>query len=381
MGFFSRLFGLDMPTPTPLTDNSGRRIVKEEKVEQKIPLPGNPFFTNAPEHWPLITDEFLSSNKEFSNNFDEKTGDIILRKRMFMVNSLVLIGKLNEWLSKKTNKKVENDYGGSLLENTDKYATSLCIDKVFEKGIFKTNGIVIDDYKKYAVLLFDRPESIHYINKVKEYFLKEGFEDLIYYAVTDPNTVEENEKEVEFETFSINSFNLDKEKQTLEDSKYKEYELWWNGEQNISFDQSELLPVLKEYHTNCADCYSYILGKFSYALKLSSDDTRIALPEYDELIITGPENVDIIMTLSKKSGINFHFRAIPVFENYRNNFIKTFALLCKDLKQQVVEQNFDRDPFFVDPIWLDELVNVVKNNNEIHSFSLIKEGLFDNRLN
>lgn len=381
MGFFSRLFGLDMPTPTPLTDNSGRRLVSEVKTEQKIPLAGNLFFTNAPEHWPLITDEFLSSNKEFSNTYDEKTGDIILRKRMFMVNSLVLIGTLNQWLSKKTIKGVENDFGSSLLENTDRYATSFCIDKVFEKGIIKTHGIVVDDYKKYAILLFDKPESIHYINKVKAYFLKENFEDLIYYAIADPNTVETNDKEVEFESFSANSFTLDKEKQTLDESKYKEYKLWWNGEQNISFDQSELLPVFKEYHTNCADCYSYILGKLGYALKLNDDDTRVSLPKYDELIVTGPENVDMIITLSDKSGINFHFRDVPVFENYRNNFIKTFAIFCNDLKQQIVEQNFERDPSFVDPIWLDQLENVVKRDNEINSFSLIKEGIFDSSLN
>ena len=381
MGFFSRLFGLDMPTPTPLTTNSGRRIVPEQKIEQTIPPAGDPFFTNAPEHWPVVINDFLNSNKEFSNTFDEKTGDVILRKRMFMVNSLVLIGKLNKWLLTKTSKPVENSFGSSLLESKDRFATSFCIEKVFAKGIIKTHGIVIDDYKKYAVILFDRSESIHYINKLKNYFLDEGFEDLIYYATSDPDTIKDKEKEIEFVSFDSNSFTLDNEGQKIEGEKLKEYFLWWNGEKKMTFDESDILSALKEYHTNCSDCYSYILGKLGYALKLNGDDTRVALPEYDELVVTGPENIDMVITLSKKTGINFHFRAIPAFENYRNNFIKMFAVFCNDLKQQIVEQNFERDPFFVDPSWLDRLEIVVKRNDEIYSFTLIKDFPRDPGLN
>jgi hypothetical protein len=188
MGFFSRLFGLDKPEEDSNNNDFGPRA-------QKTPLKkGNPFFTNAPEHWPVITDEFLTSNENFSRNFDDQTGDHLMRKRMFMVNSLVLLGSINQSFADKLGRKVLSSYADELLNSDEEYATTCCIAKRFKDRGILTNGIAIENGKRYAVFLFDQPTPMSYVDELKNYFLADGFVDVIYYALDDPKAVVSDRK-------------------------------------------------------------------------------------------------------------------------------------------------------------------------------------------
>ncbi|TDW51438.1 hypothetical protein EV144_101113 [Flavobacterium sp. 270] len=380
MSFFQKLFGIK--SQGEQKNNELKQIENKQIESNHIKTTGNPFFTNAPKHWPVITDDFLNSNKDFSNNFDNKTGDIILKKRMFMVNSLVLMGKLNEELSVIAGKKITHSYRDSLIDNEENYATTFCIDKVFELGIIKTHGIVIENSKKYAIILFHNSESINYINELKKLFLEEGFEDLIYYATVDPaSIIEINPKEIEFETINQECFHLDKEKQSKNDRKYSQYALWCSRDSIQKFIDSKVYKSLNEYHNYCSDCYTYILGKIGFALGLNENDKRVQLPEYDELIFEGPEGVEIIMTISNKNGLNFHFPANSKFDNYRNNFLNIFTILCKTLKEQIDNENFEKDNQIVTTEWLERLKSEVIADEKLSFISLIRSDSFHPNLN
>jgi len=358
MSFFSKLFGFKNEKSTVQHQNV------EKQVEKKI---GKPFFTNAPAHWGTITDEFLDSNKNFSQNFDEKNVDVILEKRMFMVNSLVLLGAINSNLSQKFGIKIVSEYIDGLSDSKDKYATSCCVYKLFENGILVTNGIVLDNFEKYAVFLFTKPTSFAYIDKLKEKFIENGFKDLIYYCVVNPETVNLPDLiELPYIGLQKESFKL-KADQSRDNRKYTDYALWWSDNPDSLFGDSKTYQILSKYYEKCNDISTYILGKFGYALGRNDDDTRVKLPEYDEMIIEGPEGVEIILTISDKTGINFHFPVGPKFEKYRDDFLNSIFEFALSIKNQVVENNFERDSDLVKTDWLEE----TKGIKNIEAISLI----------
>lgn len=375
MSLFSRLFGgkkrLDDSNNTTNTASSTENINIEKK--------GNPFFTNAPHDWPVITDEFIETNMKFALNYDGNTGEKTIRKRMFMNNSLLLIGAINAYLRKKANKEIPANYLDSLLDSTDQYATSFCIDKIFKEGIIKTNGVVIDNYERYAVMLFDEPVSDNYINKLRELYIQTGFKEMVYYAVNDPKTITA-EKDIEFGDLTPNSFNFNKDKQSVNDRKHSEYAVWWPGADKDNFISSEVASDMNYYLSLNSDCSTYLLGQLSFAFKIKNDNTRVALPDYDEITIEGPEGVEIIMTISNITGINFHFPVSPVFEDYRNNFIKMYIRFSEAAQQFIRENNYPKDNPPLSTKWFSQLIDEVNlNRDRLHTISLRnKNGIYFN---
>lgn len=108
--------------------------------------------------------------------------------------------------------KPYSSYGDGLHEFKEAFATSCCIDKLFSKGIVKINGIIIDNYQRYGVVLFDSPTSMKYYEELRDLFLEDGYQDLIYYAVVDPATVTQ-EQALVFGNFEQQSFRFDGTKQ------------------------------------------------------------------------------------------------------------------------------------------------------------------------
>ena len=359
MSFFSKLFGwLSVPQP--------HNTPKNEKTTTKVEV-GNPFYTNAPEHWGIITDEFLAPNANFSQSYDNQSSDSILVKRMFMVNSLVLLEAINKNLSQSRGVTIIPDYQNSFIDSSERYGTSCCVYKLFDKGTIMTNGVVIDDYQMYAVMLFTTPTSFAYINQLKEKFVANGFRDMIYYCTTDPATVENPIAIVlPFIALQKESF-TSKDDQSRDSRKYQQYALWWASNTQKVFKDSIAFKTLQNYYHNSSDVNTYILGKLDYALGRNKDQNRIMLPDYDEVIFSGPEDVEIIMTISDQSGINFHFPIDPKFEKYRDNFLASFADFTRSIKEQIVENNWDRDTVIVKPKWLDQ----VGTKEDIQVLSLI----------
>jgi hypothetical protein len=87
------------------------------------------------------------------------------------------------------------------------------------------------------------------------------------------------------------------------------------------------------------------------------------MPSYDEVIMEGPEGVEIILSLSEERGINFHFPMLERYEKYRNNFIKTYIEFCYDIRAQIVENDFPKDDFG-HPSSLEWYTNLLKNAQE-----------------
>jgi hypothetical protein len=116
----------------------------------------NPFFTNAPSHWPIITDEFLSSNVTFTHKFDHNKEEAVFNKRLYMVNSMALLGAVNKGLTDNIGTKVLSSIPED-FDSKEQYATTFCVEKLSSKGIIKTNGIVIDNFEKYAVFYLKNP--------------------------------------------------------------------------------------------------------------------------------------------------------------------------------------------------------------------------------
>ena len=330
-------------TPSNRYDTTPSYWERPKSQEKKI-VPGKPFYTNAPEYWGSNTDEFLESNKEFSVNYDHKKSDVVINRRSWMVNSLTLMGKINKELEKKNGQKIHTSYSDALLDYTGRYATSFCVEKLFDKGTISITGIAVDDYQRYAVILLDTPTPMSYIDELRRYFLEAGYKDLIYFAVDDPNEVTEN-LPLKFENFNKSCFSMDRTKQGRDNWEYNSYAMWWVSERETSFqsavikDDIRLSLDLLDYHN------SYALGVLSFAFGLADNNNRTRLPDYDEVLVTGPEGVQIIITLSKQYGINFHFPMLPRFEDYRNRFMKVYVNFCYGIRAQILEHDLPDDDF------------------------------------
>ena len=334
MGFFSKLFGQETKTQQKV-----RKV--HDTTTKKV---GKPFFTNAPENWGIITDEFLQTNQSFVKSYDANANGDVDNHRMFMVNALMLIGTITETFKKNVNTKIQASYTDALLGCKDQYATSICVQKLFDKGVINTSGIVIDDYERYAVMLFVQPTPMSYINELKALFLADGYKDLIYFSQTDPNTVTGNQ-DIRFDNFNAQSFSFSPEKQGKSNRKHYQYAMWWPSEQEPDFLRSEMKENIETYLQLFDNYNSYALGLLSFAFNLKKDTNRTKLPEYDEVTIQGPEGVEIIITLSQTKGINYHFPILPEYEVYRNRFIKVYLIFASKIKAQIDKNNFPKDDF------------------------------------
>lgn len=315
---------------------------KKEK-QQAVP-DGKPFFTNAPPHWGTITNEFLEVSDTFTAQYNDAEEEHTQQRRLFMVNSLQLMGKLNRILTKITGDRVYSGYADGLLEYDEGYATSCCIEKLFSKGILSISGIVIDDHFRYGVMLFDTPVPRSYLDEIRAYFIEDGYKDLIHYCVIDPDLVKED-KALKFDHFNKSCFRYDHDKQQVYKRKYDEYAIWWVGELEQDFDSAPVKDDIEVCH-DLLDFYnSYALGILSYAFGLRPDNSRVRLPVYDEVLIEGPEGVEIIISLSETKGINFHFPVEPMYENYRNKFMKVYINFCYDIRAQIELGNYPKDDF------------------------------------
>lgn len=333
MGIFSNFFKkLFAPAPA-----------LEETPESKTPQ-GQPLFTNAPAHWGIVTDEFLGTNAEIANGWAGSNAQHNKRQR-FMTNSLVLSGSIGNALAPLNNGvKPYSSYGDGLHEFKEPYATSCCIEKLFSKGIIKINAIIIDNYQRYGVVLFDSPTPMTYYQELRDLFLEDGYKDLIYYAVADPATVTQ-EAALVFSNFDKRSFNFDATKQGAQDRKFDEYALWWASVNEPDFLNSRICKDVGIYLDILDHHHSYALGVLSMAFGRAKDNTRTRLPEYEQVLLHGPEEVEILMTLSESRGIHFHFPVNERYEHYRDNFIKAYLRLCYELRAQILEGDFPPDDF------------------------------------
>lgn len=346
MGFLSRLFGWSKGPEKPAqfrsagaSQSTASSAANNKKTEQT----GNPLFTNAPAHWGKMLDGFLSTNKSFVGGYEANQSIDAMEKRMHMVNSLMLLGTINETLSASLGKKVLSSYADALYECDEEYASTLCIEQLCEGGIYNLSGVVIDKSKRYAVMLFVVPTSMEYIAELKNVLMKEGYEDLIYYSQTDPASVT-TQRQLDYQFLNRSSFKMEMDKQN-KPRQHDTFAIWWPSEHEPKFSESFVKLGVESYLGLMDDYHSYVLGKLSAAFGLTKEDNRTMLPEYDEVTIEGPGGVQIVVSLSRAGGIHFHFPAIPKYARYRDNFIRAYQRLCSSLRSQIDEGNFPKDDY------------------------------------
>lgn len=327
--------------------------------------PGKPFITNAPAHWGNITDEFLITNRQAVEALAPGSAGHALQQRQFMLNSLQLLGGINSALEKHIGEKPHTSYSNSLLGAGHINATSCCIQKLLPKGIISIAGIVVDNHVRYAVILLDTPTPVNYIEELKRYIVEDGYYDLIWYALTDPATVTETRK-LTFESFNKSCFSINKDKQGAVNRSHPTYALWWAGDTSQYFPESALRKDMETYLDLIDHHNSYALGILSYAFGLSDSNSRIAMPDLDQVIMEGPEGVEIVLTVSKDRGMVFHFPVKPIYERYRNNFIKVFVDFCYSIRAQVLEHDLPDDDFGQSSslLWFRKLVADVERDKD-----------------
>lgn len=355
MGLFSKWFGSKKPAQ-PDESVQKQSVKSEAKITQ-------PFFSNAPEHWGMFSKEFLKSNKQFVDGWEANQHSDAIQKRRFMVNSLLLMGNINDVFEKQCGRKVHNSYTDGLLEFTEAYGTSCCIEKLLSKGVFKLNGVAIDNYERYGVVLFESPTPMGYVEELRNYFIKDGYKDLIYFAVHDPKAVD-GVKKIVFEPFNKACFSFNAQGQSAADRKFEKYAMWWSGETEDDFMSSSV----KENMGICMDILdfheSFALGCLSYAFGIQANNNRTRLPLKDMVNIEGPEGVQVLISLSQESGIIFLFPALPKYAKYRDNFIKTWLNFCYDIRSQILEHNLPKDDFGQASVldWYKALLGEVEEN-------------------
>lgn len=367
MGFFSRLFRRHKDTEPVI------KIDYYELAQQEIR--GNRFYTNAPKHWVKINDGFLKLDDKLSVDFDGVNTEKVVNVRNAMVNSLALMDIINEYFSKLAKEKVHFDFTDSMLGSSERFATSCYVYKLFDKGVFIIDGVAIWNYEKYAIILLTSDTPISYINELKTYFVNDGYKDLIYYAKKDPHLVE-GSKKLKFENFNDKCFRYDPANQGLEQRKHNEYALWWAGELEKDVKSSILLNDIGVYLDLLEFYNSYLLGFLSFAFGLNKEVVRTKMPDYEEVAITGPEGVEIIITLSEKKGIYFHFPKHPRYEKYRNAFIKVFVNFCYKIREQIIENDLPKDDFehHTTLEWYTQLIEEAKeHNSEIAAIGLMRK--------
>lgn len=356
MSFWKRLFGGEKTSPL------NQPVKQEERVSKPI---GNSMYTNAPEYWGVFDDGFMKESKAFAENYDENKAAEHIEKRSFMVNSLMLIGDIRERLEKHYNIEISSNYLDGLIQTKEAFASSICVSVLFKEGIIRTNGIIIDNKKRYAIQLFVKPVSMDLIEKMRAKYQERGFHDLVYFCISDPERFE-NQDEMPFVQFSTEDLRM-KDDQSRDSRLHKEYAVWWTEKNDMVFSNSMTYAILKEMHKSYKNTSTYILGQLAYALKRNPEFVRVQLPDYDEVVALGPENVEMILTLSSETGINFHFPKHELYETYRDNYLRLFKNFCQEQTKSIQLSGYDMDHENIDPKWIGETEDV----EDIESVSFI----------
>jgi hypothetical protein len=324
---------------------------------------GNTLFTNAPEHRGDISGDFHQDNLKRMNNWNEKQLVSSAKKQLFMLDSLLLMGMINDVMTRLSGEKQQVNFADALTECKDRYACSMCIQKLFAQGIVKINGVVIADFERYGVILLTEPTPMDYINDLRALFVEDGYKDLIYFAVVDPLLVTQPKK-LKFELLDKQSFKYDATKQGVQHRKYEEYAMWWQGENDTDFETSGARKNIESSLDLLENYNSYAAGMMSYAFGRTEEYTRTRLPQQDVITIQGPENVEILFSLSASKGMYFHFPALPKYERYRDNFLKAFVDFCYDMRREIIENDLPADDFGEPSplVWFRHLTEEVKKN-------------------
>ena len=343
-GFFSKLFGRKAANSEH--NKAVANILKKEKIVKK----GNFLFSNAPQDWRKLYASLIITS-----------GD--LPKQNWMMTGLSLLGEINTNLEKALGQKVESKYADTLHNFAGKNATSFCVEILLDDGLFGLDGIVMYKGKRIPVTIYREEVSPKEIAQLDETLQKEGYEPLVWFSVYHPNDSVPI-KPLQYQVVSKSFFQLNTEKQGIQNRTHDSYAMWWPSEKEKDFCNSTTRKNIDLFMKSFDKYESYGLGLLGYYLGIKEKVVRTALPPIDdEVILQGPEGVEIIMSLSINSGICFHIPAKDEFEQYRNRFYKAMADWAVEMKQGIIEEKLDQDNLVDDSAY--EWFSAVCENYEV----------------
>ena len=285
---------------------------KLKKWKKEIPT-GNQnirLITNAPSHWPAVEVPRLKLE-------DPVPGD----KEGYLF--ITLTGSL---LEKAESQGIPLEVGGIFQT------------RLFDDGILKIPLIISERNKKRSIFFYPLPTrqaSSHFAG-VRALLEAAGEDSLIYYSTGALSNEQPSSPLVPFEVNFLTRFDGELPK--------GEYAMWWGTKEEPKFSSSKTNHYLGRTYAALDHIESYALGCLLQSFKMVDEKSmRVVLPNDLSLAVRGPEDMIMMLTATKEKGIRFHFNTSLTSIQYRERFLKHFAIFVEKLRSIIDEKRLPTD--------------------------------------
>ncbi len=313
------LFKRRKKTGTDDTASIGRSAVAvlegtRGKARKKIP-----WATNAPGHWPKVFCEPLDPNGN---------------KPM---NDIHFAAELKTSLERGKNVELK-----ALLRNF-----------LAEDGVLEVPMLVEDNGQKVPVFYYPAPdvEAANHFNAILGLFKERGM-PAVYFSpkMLPPATGKVN---------PAGEFLAGHLRKAEESQPAESYATWWSTDEEPSFPGSRSWSHLDRAFTALDGVESYVLAAILRISGYLGDEYQNVgqvelTPETSFFGLEGPEEVIVILTVSREKGLKFAFPESAAV-GYRELFLKNFADYCENAREEILRQggelnDYDDDSGYGKPI-------------------------------
>jgi hypothetical protein len=254
--------------------------------------------TNAPGHWPAIHCEPLDPE---GNQ---------------MRNELIMAAAINTSFGKDGPLKL----------------MALARSYMGQKGILHV-GIEVEDHgKKVPVFVYPRADTdaANHFYAVYEFFKQRGMAPVYYAPEVLPNATEEVDPFLGFSMLFID--------QNKEYDSSSGHATWWATDEDPDFLRSNAFTSIDRAKRAMDGIETYVLAALLKGAGYIEDDEilRAGLPDETAFFpMNGPEEIPMILTVSREKGLAIAFPEEQAGTWYRDLFLYHFADYCQQWRSQI----------------------------------------------
>ena len=189
--------------------------------------------------------------------------------------------------------------------------------KLFEDGLLTIPLLVDINKNTYAVFIIYNIEEAAQYRDANKLLSKSCFEKTLYISTIDIDTVKHKISCLDL----LRCSDLGYHNQWISEGMYG---MWWKTKKEPLFTNSKTKQYLDIIHRATREYPSYFFGYILSELEVEGFEKtkRKPLPEKPlEITVKGPEQKDIIISISREKGIRFHFPVNSTNRKYRAFFL------------------------------------------------------------
>ena len=246
------------------------------------------------------------------------------------------------WISNSNKLRIDAISAISLLQdycdaNQLSFDYTALFISLLEDGALPVPVVFTSENTGYSVFFIYTKEDAKKYNDAIAKIKQTPYPNAIYFSSFDIDNVKDKEQSTR--TLQLSDLRIEKKGNLNE-----EYAMWWSGNDETSFSNSETKEILESIYDIQKDYESVYTGYLLHQIGISEEFGRAMLPNDEKaLIVQAPENKNILLILSQEKGIRFLFPIKSTSRFYREQFLSAMRVNFLTLRLTLQQQQIPKD--------------------------------------